>query len=56
MTNQTPEPEKDEVDELLEMIDDPEFDEWARLINPTDPVLPTVSSHDTDADLPAVQP
>ena len=56
MAAQSPEPEKDEVDELLEIIDDPEFDEWAHLINPTEPALPTVSPHDTDADLPAVKP
>lgn len=56
MATQPTEPEKSEVDELLEIIDDPEFDEWAHLINPTDPALPTVSPHDTDADLPAVTP
>ena len=57
MANQTPEPEKTEAEELLEMVNDPEFDEWAEagLITPTDPALPTVSSHDTDADLPAVK-
>lgn len=58
MTKQTPEPEKTEAEEMLEIIHDPEFDEWAEagLINATDPALPTVSSHDTDADLPAVHP
>lgn len=56
MANQ--EPEKTEAEEILEIINDPEFDEWAEagLINPTDPALPMVSSHDTDADLPAVHP
>jgi hypothetical protein len=56
MANQ--EPEKTEAEEILEIINDPEFDEWveAGLINPTDPALPTVSPHDTDADLPAVHP
>ena len=56
--NQTPEPERNEADEILEIVNDPEFDEWARagLITPTDPSLPSVSSHDTDADLPSVKP
>lgn len=58
MKNQAPEPEKTEADEILEIVHDSEFDEWAEagLINPTDPTLPTVSSNDTDTDLPAVQP
>lgn len=56
MAARSPEPEKNEVDEILEIIDDPEFDEWAHLVNSTDPVLSTVSPHDTDTDLPVVKP